>query len=795
LNALADLRRAAGDWARALQLKQAAARSAEPDVARRLSFEVARIAGEMRADWDLAAETYESLHRADPADREAWEPLLAVYRTLGQRRKLADLLASVVDFVDDTTTRARLRLERVRTMQELGLADADAALLLREIVDEDASQVDAALMLAAILERSGSRSELTELLAKQIDAAKDRSDATSIVSLSMRLGALLGQAERMQARNVYYTALEWEPKSRELLDALAGLLDADNDSAERADVLERRLAVETGAGGETMALALHDLRASLGDERGAERALELGYRAHPASTGLRDRLEAIFRGRSEWHKLAELCELDASARVDPAARISRLREAVAIWAKQLNDAARAARTLRLARDVAESEGAVTGDDAIALLREHVETLLEAGQIDTALAELSTAIDRVASEDALRGMLLAARANVRSAGADDVGALADLEAAFAMDHAAYAPMFAAQLERARTSAARARDVATERGCRLRLAQVLPHTGDVDGARTILNDLVKEEPKDCAALRALATLEESLERWDAASAALKRLMGLEQADRTTETAVRLADACERAGRLNDARGALERARSVAPHEPLVRQRLERIYEQAGSWHELADLVLEDAHASGDVANRFQLLLRAGSLLLEEAGDPTAAVEALEEARALRPQDPICVALLADAYTSSGRAQEAAMLLEPLVAPHKGRRSRELAPLHYRLARVARHLGNTAEEGRSLMLALECDAQNGQVCSDVALRAMEADQLELANRALRAITLLKKPGPMSKALAYQYMGEIARKQGDPKRAMALLNRALAEDPSLEGARALVKTIEGEA
>jgi tetratricopeptide (TPR) repeat protein len=154
-----------------------------------------------------------------------------------------------------------------------------------------------------------------------------------------------------------------------------------------------------------------------------------------------------------------------------------------------------------------------------------------------------------------------------------------------------------------------------------------------------------------------------------------------------------------------------------------------------------------------------------------------------------------LLADAYTSSGRAQEAAMLLEPLVAPHKGRRSRELAPLHYRLARVARHLGNTAEEGRSLMLALECDAQNGQVCSDVALRAMEADQLELANRALRAITLLKKPGPMSKALAYQYMGEIARKQGDPKRAMALLNRALAEDPSLEGARALVKTIEGEA
>ena len=93
---------------------------------------------------------------------------------------------------------------------------------------------------------------------------------------------------------------------------------------------------------------------------------------------------------------------------------------------------------------------------------------------------------------------------------------------------------------------------------------------------------------------------------------------------------------------------------------------------------------------------------------------------------------------------------------------------------------------------MQSLECDAQNGQVCSDVALRAIELDQLDLANRALRSITLLKTPGPMSKALAYQYMGEIARKQGDAKRAIMLLKRALTEDPTLEGARALIDAIE---
>jgi hypothetical protein len=49
------------------------------------------------------------------------------------------------------------------------------------------------------------------------------------------------------------------------------------------------------------------------------------------------------------------------------------------------------------------------------------------------------------------------------------------------------------------------------------------------------------------------------------------------------------------------------------------------------------------------------------------------------------------------------------------------------------------------------------------------------------------------MSKALAYRHMGEIASKQGDAKRALTLLNRALIEDPSLAaGARALADAIE---
>jgi tetratricopeptide (TPR) repeat protein len=786
LATLASLKETAGEVRQAVDLKKAAARVAEPETARRLEFEVAKLAAEKLDDLTLAAETYESLRTRDPADREAWEPLAEVYRRKGDARKLADLLASVVDYVDDVGERSRIRLERVRALtQDLALGDAEAAPLLREIVDEDPSQVEAALLLAGILERSGAKDDLAELLARQLDAAKDRSDAASIASLALRLGGLLEETDRMQARNVYYAGLDWEPRSRGLLDALARMLGAEDDPGERADLLERRLTIEEGATAEPLALQLAALRRELGDPAAAERALELGYRANPASTQLRDHLESTFRERGLWRKLAELWMLDASCRTDPAERVGRLREAASLFKGPLQDPKGASEALRLALEACPED--------VAILDELVETSLAAGAAESAVRELSAFIERSGLPPATRAALLARRSDVRGATGDPAGALEDMESAFAIDRAKYAGALGARLARSREGAQRAGDAATERLMRLRAAQVLPYAGEVDEARTILAELVRQDPRDKAALKTLASLETALERWDGASAALRRLVALEEdGAAAVETALRLADVCERGGRPGDARGVLERARLVAPQDRSISDRLQRVYEQTGAWHELANLALEDARGSGDVAERFAALVRAGVLLLEQAGDAAGAMVPLEEARALRPIDPACVGPLADAYTLSGRAPEAAALIEQVLAPHKGKRSRELAPLYIRLARAARYVGDEAGELRSMSLALDCDAQNGEVCADVALRAVELEQFELANRALRSVTLLKTAGPMSKALAYQYMGEIARKQGDPKRALMLLKRALTEDPTLEGARALIDAIE---
>lgn len=784
LATLATLREQAGDLHGAVRLKARAAEMADPSENRRLRLEVARIADEL-GDLSLAAETYEALHRADRTDREAWEALADVYRRQDELQKLAALLESVFESVEDPVERSKLRLERIRSMQRMGMSDTQAAPLLREVLEEQSGQLEAALMLAEILDRVGAKDELAALLAHQIEAAKDRGDGAAIASLALRLGALLEASDQDGARNVYYTGLDWEPSHKELLDALLQLLKSEDAAAERADVLERRLVLEHGLEAEAMALALWKARSDAGDETAAERALVLGYSAYPESETLPGRLEETYRRRGDWRRLAELFVGEARARsADLGAKIARLKAAAAIWFDELHDPKSAAEALGLARKAAPSD--------TSLLLDHVKMLVNAAEFEAGQSELNAALEGITDDDVRRPPLLAARAGVKGSLGDETGQLKDLEAAFAIEPEAHAAALAALLDRARSRAAAIDDDAGLRGVLLRRAQVLPFAGDADGARAALEAVLEKDPADREALRLRATLEAALERWDAAAEAWAQLAVLEQGDAAVEAAVSLAEACERAGRPADARAVLEKAFNGNRTNRAARERLEHLYELTGAWHELAGLTLDDARANEVPEERFANLLRAGWLLLTSANDAASAIPPLEDAVALRPADLDGIALLSDAYVAAGRAHEAAARLEQVVLPHRGRRARELAAIHVRLARAAHELGNADAEALALVHALECDAQNGDVCAEVAVRAFDLGQLDLATRALRAVTLLKSPGPMTKAVAYHYMGEIARQQGDPKRAAALLRRAISEDPSLDEARNLLEFIE---
>ena len=281
---------------------------------------------------------------------------------------------------------------------------------------------------------------------------------------------------------------------------------------------------------------------------------------------------------------------------------------------------------------------------------------------------------------------------------------------------------------------------------------------------------------------------------AAALFHRLVALEEGPARADAAVRLADACSQAGRPTDARAGLQRAYEADLDNAVLRDRLRRLYEAMGLFHDAAKLWTDAAERSADPAQQFEGFKRAGEIFMDNASEPAMAVEPLQRALALRPTDHDVTVLLVDAYTAAQRLEDASKLLNAAIATHKNRRSKELATLQHRMGRLAYAAADHAVEMAWLNAALDTDPQNGQVAAELADAAMEQSNFEIAQKALRAIALMKNPGPMSRAMAFLRQGMIARSQGDAKKAVFLARKALSEDPALEEARVFLREIGAE-
>jgi hypothetical protein len=110
---------------------------------------------------------------------------------------------------------------------------------------------------------------------------------------------------------------------------------------------------------------------------------------------------------------------------------------------------------------------------------------------------------------------------------------------------------------------------------------------------------------------------------------------------------------------------------------------------------------------------------------------------------------------------------------------------------MARIAFAAGDRNVELAWLNVALDADMQNGEVATELAVVATELGQVDPAMKALRAITMMKNPGPMTKAEAYLRQGMIAHHQGDARRAALLARKALSEDAALESARQFLRDL----
>ncbi len=766
----ANRRRVAGDLVGAIALVRQAKEAADYGAVFDIALELAQQAVQFEAFADAGVVLFEELLEFRPEERKVWQPLMTVYRERGDQEKLERLMDATLETITDPDERTHMRLDVVKGMLADEGREADAVKILRQALEDAPDNPRAQSLLAEVFERTGYDEELAQLLKRQLNTAIEGGDDDTVVSLTLRLGGLLGKSHPEDSLAIFRRSLEVVPTRREIIVGMLEQLGEDADPQERASIMERLLAIEEGDAAVKLALKLAELWTILGQDEAVARVLDTGYRASPRDPEIRERLDAWYRKHEQWDKLADLLEFAATQETDRPRATELLREAARLYSDSLDNPARATEVLRQAYSMASTN--------LDLLRELAMALAATGEHAAAIEELTNAIDWQPMEDTAMVGFLKLRAEFRSVVGDDAGVVEDLEAAYFRSGDELRGDLLAALERLRDKAAEQGDRAKERASTLRLVELLQQSDeDKARAREVLAAWVERAPDDADALRQLLDVDTAGERWDDVAANCARLIDVVSGDDKVAAAERLVTACEKAGDITQARDGLEKVYEVAPESAAIRQHLKTIYEQLGLDGALARILIKEAESIGDKDRRFKTLQRAGELLLVEDGEAAAA--ALKLALEIKPTDQKVNAMLVEAYTAAKNFSEAHKILDTAITAMRGRRSPELSRLQYRKATLARAQGDDDGELRWLKEAYHSDRNNGEVAVELADMAENREDFDLAIRVLRSIALMDA-APISRAMAYLRQGFIADRRGDRQKAVLWGRKALMEDPN---------------
>src|SRR5262249_23677571 len=149
------------------------------------------------------------------------------------------------------------------------------------------------------------------------------------------------------------------------------------------------------------------------------------------------------------------------------------------------------------------------------------------------------------------------------------------------------------------------------------------------------------------------------------------------------------------------------------------------------ELADLVTGDAEAAKTPAEKVVLYRKAADLHLTKRSDPGRAADLLVKASELAPADRELLLLLCDAYSASGRGKQAAEVLQKIVDSYGGRRSKELAAIHHRLAKAYLADGAKDRALTELDVAFKIDPGSIAVLRELGVLSLEIAESDAANK----------------------------------------------------------------
>ncbi|HEY4060094.1 MAG TPA: hypothetical protein VGM39_25945, partial [Kofleriaceae bacterium] len=772
--ALAERRLAAGDLNQARDLTYEIAPIVPADQQEQIDGLAMRIATRALAHRrvDLAAEVYEFLRERSPSDRAVWQPLLTIYRELGDGDRLGSVISSTLPNLITPAERNELRMEHAKFLIENLKRFHDALDVLRDALADDADNLEAAELYESTLRHLGDDDGIAEFLWSRFEDAQKRGHRDSTVDVATRLGDLLEKNENPDAIRVYRSALVIAPDDREILRRVVRQLGENDNPREGAILMERLLAVETPDAAPALAGKLASMWEAAGDMKGVQRTLELAHGSAPDDKAIHDRLEQWYSNNELWAELADLMTKDAE-RMEDGPAVERLRSAAATYSQQLGQPLKAAEVLRKARQRAPH--------VVELVTDHAQVLAAAGELDAAQRAIGEALATVQGTG--RASLLLLRASFRQQLGDDASAVTDLTEAYELDKEHVSELVNG-LERLRARAERDGDMPTERTATLKLAGLLNQHGELERGRSFLVGWIERDPRDAEPLYMLCDLDEGIQHWDGVSAAATRLAYITEGEDQVKAAMRAANAATQAGRPAEAVPVLEVVHQAQPGVAALRDKLRETYEAAGEYRLLAGILMADAEHSDDAAARYANYKRAAELFLYHLEDAAAAQAPAAKALELQPEDNAALMLNVDILIASQQLEDAGRTLEAAISAQK-KRTPELAVLQQRMGRVSAMLGDKDGQLNWLKKAFDVDRKNAEVAAELAQLATEIGDYELALKPLRAITLMDNPMPVTRPMALLWEAKIEHARGNRAKAELWAKKALREDPAFADAQ----------
>ncbi|MCB9619521.1 MAG: hypothetical protein H6724_08740 [Sandaracinus sp.] len=779
--------------------------------------------GELRekefGDLRGAFASYQEVVERDPQDTRALDGL----QRLGENEELA---LQVVDTLEGAY-RETGALDRIAALYDIRIAlagsDGERVQMLQEAArlwEDELAQPDKALgslrkafvidprdmVLLGDLERLATASGAWDSLRGLVEGLADEGKLDDDLARDLNLRAAGWYRDRLAdlpaAEARFRAALDADGELPEAHEGLVEILRSGGREAELVAGLRTWAEVELDehAKKERLREAARLAESALGDARLAGELYEGLLEVDPTDADALDALLRLRQGEARWDAVVSLLERRIDVEMDPDRRLAFRRQLAETLAGPLDDTSRAIEAFEAVlfdapedlETIAALEGLYEAKERWEDLRGLLDRRLDLAQSDGDRIAARVRLARLAEkafgrrDDAMQQLREILEMDPRNGEAlDELERLLELEG--------NTGELLELLEGRAADAAAVGAVEDQKRFVVRLAAIHEANGDTDKAMTLVQQVLTLDPQNVDAWKKLAEMREAAGADAEHVEALEKLRDLLSEDEAAELSLRIATLAE--DKLSDptrAAEALRRSLQLRPSDE-VRTRLKGHLEKHGEWRELAGMLDEELAALTDDKAKVARLKELATIHREKLGDPATGATYLERAVDLTPEDRDVLLPLCDLYIAAGRQRDAIPVLEKIVESFGGRRSKELAGFHHRLGQAHEGLGDTEAALASYDSAFKMDLTNIDVLRDLGKLTLKTGDLARAQKTFRALLLQKlddKAG-ITKADVYFYLGDISAKEGDAKKAISMLDRALAEQSDHAEAAALLSTL----